>query len=115
MPASQIGEEKKTSDKKITKLNISREARGKMIAALTNEATDSQDCMSWIFIGIYAVVNTAICIVADRYNTKMTIMQKWRKDYTGITPHKPCKKKMVTIRRRQNDSTHKNPVEETVY
>ena len=67
LPASQIEEEKKTSDKKTTKLNISSEARGKMMAAVTNKATSSHDCILWIFIGIYAVVNSPICIMVDWY------------------------------------------------
>ena len=33
LPARQIEEEKKTANKKTTKLNISREARGKIMAA----------------------------------------------------------------------------------
>ena len=43
------------------------------------------------------------------------ITQQWRKDYPGIIPHEPCKKKMMIIRKRQNDSACTNPFQETVY
>ena len=33
----------------------------------------------------------------DDDNTKKMMMKNWRKGYTGIIPHKLCKKKLMTV------------------
>ena len=39
----------------------------------------------------------------DNNNEKMTVMKNCREDYPGVISHKPYKKKMMTMRRRQNE------------
>ena len=40
------------------------------MTAVTNKATSSCDCILWIFIGIYAVVNSATCVMVDSVEMK---------------------------------------------
>ena len=85
----------KTSGKKTMKLNVSGEARGKIITTVAKKATGSGNRS-----GMYSICNE----------------EEDRREYTHISPHGPLKKKKTIMKRSIEESTlalfHEDPEEE---